>query len=48
MDEILNGMKVLKLYAWEESFENTITAIRDDVLFLRFFFQFGKIRIHKW
>ena len=29
MDEILNGMKVLKLYAWEESFERTIAAIRD-------------------
>ena len=30
MDEILNGMKVLKLYAWEESFERTITAIRGE------------------
>ena len=38
MDEILNGMKVLKLYAWEESFEKTITAIRDDMLLLRFLF----------
>ena len=32
MDEILNGMKVLKLYAWEESFERTITAIRGEQL----------------
>ena len=31
MDEILNGMKVLKLYAWEESFEKTVTAIRNDM-----------------
>ena len=31
MDEILNGMKVLKLYAWEESFERTITAIRGEL-----------------
>ena len=30
MDEVLNGMKVLKLYAWEESFERTITAIRGE------------------
>ena len=30
MDEILNGMKVLKLYAWEESFGRTITAIRGE------------------
>lgn len=29
MNEILNGMKILKLYAWEESFENKVTAIRD-------------------
>ena len=32
MDEILNGMKVLKLYAWEESFKKTITAIRNAML----------------
>ena len=34
MDEILNGMKVLKLYAWEQSFEKTITAIRDNFVLL--------------
>lgn len=28
MDEILNGMKVLKLYAWEPSFEEQVLAIR--------------------
>ncbi|KAF2361957.1 ABC transporter-like [Trinorchestia longiramus] len=28
MNEILNGMKVLKLYAWEPSFENQVLAIR--------------------
>lgn len=28
MNEILNGMKVLKLYAWEKSFENEIQKIR--------------------
>lgn len=27
--EILNGMKVLKLYAWEESFQNQILGIRE-------------------
>ena len=25
MDEILNGMKILKLYAWEKSFEGKVT-----------------------
>lgn len=28
MDEILNGMKVLKLYAWEKSFNSGVTDIR--------------------
>jgi ABC-type multidrug transport system fused ATPase/permease subunit len=28
MDEILNGMKILKLYAWEASFAGKVTAIR--------------------
>jgi ubiquinone biosynthesis protein Coq4 len=31
MDEILNGMKVLKLYAWEESFEKAVAEIRDEI-----------------
>lgn len=29
MNEILNGMKVLKLYAWEPSFQKLILSIRD-------------------
>ncbi|XP_050313202.1 multidrug resistance-associated protein 1-like [Anthonomus grandis grandis] len=29
MNEVLAGMKVLKLYAWEESFEKQISAIRN-------------------
>ena len=29
MDEVLNGIKVLKLYAWEPSFEDQILKIRD-------------------
>ncbi|XP_023224012.1 multidrug resistance-associated protein 1-like, partial [Centruroides sculpturatus] len=29
MNEILNGMKVLKLYAWEEPFRKIILKIRD-------------------
>ena len=28
MDEILNGIKVLKLYAWERSFEAKVSGIR--------------------
>lgn len=29
MNEILNGMKVLKLYGWEPSFEDTILGVRE-------------------
>jgi ATP-binding cassette, subfamily C (CFTR/MRP), member 1 len=29
MNELLNGMKVLKLYAWEPSFEATVLTVRD-------------------
>ncbi len=29
MNEVLNGMKVLKLYAWELSFQDKISAIRN-------------------
>lgn len=32
MSEILNGIKVLKLYAWEDSFNKIITDIRNDEL----------------
>jgi ABC transporter transmembrane region len=41
MNEILNGMKILKLYAWEESFEQQVLDIREKEVrhfFLRFFF----------
>ncbi len=29
MDEVLNGMKVLKLYAWEPSFSEKLLATRE-------------------
>lgn len=29
MNEVLNGIKVLKLYAWEPSFEQQVLKIRD-------------------
>lgn len=32
MNEVLNGMKVLKLYAWEPPFEEEITKIRNQEL----------------
>ncbi|XP_069785764.1 ATP-binding cassette sub-family C member 3 isoform X2 [Narcine bancroftii] len=32
MNEILNGIKVLKLYAWEESFKQKILSIREQEL----------------
>lgn len=32
MNEILSGIKVLKLYAWEESFMEKINEIRDKEL----------------
>ncbi|OWA50132.1 Multidrug resistance-associated protein 1 [Hypsibius exemplaris] len=32
MNEILNGMKILKLYAWEESFEQQVLDIREGEL----------------
>nr|KAG5700435.1 hypothetical protein BaRGS_010348 [Batillaria attramentaria] len=32
MNEVLSGMKVLKLYAWESSFEQKVTDIRDKEL----------------
>jgi ATP-binding cassette, subfamily C (CFTR/MRP), member 1 len=36
--EVLNGIKVLKLYAWEESFEKQILEIREREVCLYFFF----------
>lgn len=30
VDEILNGIKIIKLYAWEESFKKKITGIRNE------------------
>ena len=32
MDEILNGIKVLKLYAWEKSFQQKVLDIRKSEL----------------
>ena len=32
MSEILNGIKVLKLYAWESSFQEKVLAIREKEL----------------
>ena len=29
MDEILNGMKIIKLYAWEDSFKQKVNSIRE-------------------
>ncbi|XP_076445818.1 multidrug resistance-associated protein 1-like [Babylonia areolata] len=32
INEVLNGIKILKLYAWEPSFEDKVTQIRDQEL----------------
>ncbi len=36
MDEILNGIKILKLYAWETSFEKKVVVKKKVVLALSF------------
>ncbi|XP_069836109.1 ATP-binding cassette sub-family C member 2 [Dendropsophus ebraccatus] len=43
MSEILNGIKILKLYAWEPSFENQVREIREKELkdMLRFAYLFS-------
>ena len=33
MDEILNGMKIIKLYAWESSFHRKVNVIRDQEIY---------------
>ena len=33
MDEILNGMKIIKLYAWESSFLRKVNDIRDQEIY---------------
>ena len=33
MDEILNGMKIIKLYAWESSFLRKVNTIRDQEIY---------------
>ena len=32
MNEMLNGIKVIKLYAWEEHFQEAVTGIRNQEL----------------
>lgn len=33
LDEILGGIQIIKLYAWEESFEKLIKVLRRYILF---------------
>ena len=39
MNEILNGMKILKLYAWESSFERQVLDIRENEVRTNGFYQ---------
>lgn len=36
MNEIISGMKIIKLYTWEESFAKVIESLRGSVLDLSF------------
>ena len=49
MNEVLNGMKVLKLYAWEWSFHKKINTIRDEEIgFLRKDRYLGSVTAFSW
>ncbi|KAG9508844.1 Multidrug resistance-associated protein 1, partial [Fragariocoptes setiger] len=49
MSEILSGIKVLKLYAWENSFLQNIIAIREKELkFLRKILNFDALTVFGW
>jgi len=43
MNELLQGMKILKLYAWEESFLHEVEAIRHAVSPTRSFFSVPRV-----
>lgn len=49
MNEILNGIKVLKLYAWENSFKEKVLAIRQkELIVLRKTAYLGALSTMAW
>lgn len=49
MNEILNGIKVLKLYAWENSFKDKVMAIRQkELVTLRKMAYLGALSTMAW
>jgi len=49
MNEVLNGMKVLKLYAWEQSFEEKIMEIRQkELVILKKYTYLGAVGTFTW
>ncbi|XP_071965517.1 multidrug resistance-associated protein 1-like [Antedon mediterranea] len=49
MNEVLSGIKVLKLYAWEESFENKIKELRNkELAVLRKFAYLNAVATFTW
>lgn len=45
MNEIIKGMRVIKMYAWENHFSKIISSIRKYKNFFHFFFFFANLTL---